>query len=177
VRYILLLTVLLASNVFAATDFDETKAAAEQGDAVAQYNLGVMYEKGEGVPENDAEAVKWYRKAADQGNADAQLILGYMYEKGKGVPENDAEAVKWYRKAAEQGSELGQTKLGLIYYFGGDPTKVIRAYVWLSMAKTQGNRHAVKGLIRLKPKMTKQQIAQAQALAAKCYESDYKDCD
>ena len=176
-RYLLILTALLSFQSVNALDFDETKVLADQGDVNAQFNLGSMYEKGEGVPENDAEAVKWYRKAADQGNADAQLILGYMYEQGKGVPENDAEAVKWYRKAAEQGSERGQTKLGLIYYFGGDPTKVIRAYVWLSMAKTQGNRHAVKGLIRLKPKMTKQQIAQAQALAAKCYESDYKDCD
>ena len=75
-RYILLLTVLLASNAVAATDFDETKAAAEQGDAVAQNNLGYMYDNGYGVPENDAEAIKWYRKAADQGHANAQYNLG-----------------------------------------------------------------------------------------------------
>ncbi|MBT6105900.1 MAG: sel1 repeat family protein, partial [Porticoccaceae bacterium] len=96
-RYILLLTVLLAFNAFAAPDFDETKAAAEQGDAVAQNNLAVMYALGDGVPENDTEAVKWYRKAAEQGNAVAQNNLGFMYNKGEGVPENDAEAVKWYR--------------------------------------------------------------------------------
>ena len=70
-RYILLLTVLLASNAFAAATFDETMAAAKQGAAYAQYNLGIMYAKGDGVPENDAEAVKWYRKAADQGHAKA----------------------------------------------------------------------------------------------------------
>ena len=53
-----------------------------------------MYAKGEGVPENDAEAVKCFRKAADQGYAKAQYNLGLIYFKGEGVPKNDAEAVK-----------------------------------------------------------------------------------
>ena len=177
-RYILLLTVLLASNAFAAPDFDETKAAAEQGDAVAQNNLAVMYALGDGVPENDAEAVKWYRKAADQGHAIAQSNLGAMYEKGNGVPENDAEAVRWYRKAADQGYAGAQHNLGGMYYAGeGVPENSIRAYVWWSMAKTQGNAGAAGNIDILKPEMTKQQIAEAQTLAAQCYESDYKDCD
>ena len=141
-RYILLLTVLLTSTAFAAPDFDETMAAAKQGAAYAQYNLAFMYANGEGVPENDAEAVKWYRKAADQGDADAQFNLGVMYDNGEGVPENS-----------------------------------IRAYVWWSMAKTQGNTKASHNLEILKPEMSKQQIADGQALVAKCYESDYKDCD
>ena len=141
-RYILLLTVLLTSTAFAAPDFDETMAAAKQGEAYAQYNLGVMYAFGDGVPENDAEAVKWYRKAADQGDAGGQYNLGVMYFGGDGVPENN-----------------------------------IRAYVWWSMAKTQGHTFATENLEMLKPQMTKQQIAEGQALAAKCYESDYKDCD
>ena len=71
-RLILILTALLAFQSAAASEFDEMKALAEQGIAAAQFNLGVMYDNGEGVPENDAEAVKWYRKAADQGDADAQ---------------------------------------------------------------------------------------------------------
>ena len=72
-------------------------------------NLGIMYDIGEGVPENNAEAVKWYRKAADQGHASAQCNLGLMYDNGEGVPENDAEAVKWYRKAADQGHAKAQS--------------------------------------------------------------------
>lgn len=177
-RYILLLTVLLASNAFAAPDFDETMAEANQGDAIAQFNLGVIYENGEGVPENDAEAVKWYRKAADQGLADAQYNLGLMYSSGEGVPENDAQAVRWYRKAADQGDAMAQTNLGLMYAKGeGVPENSIRAYVWWSMAKTQGNEKAASNIDILKPQMTKQQIAEAQALAAKCYESNYQDCD
>ena len=73
---------------------------AEQGNAAAQFNLGVMYNDGRGVPQNDAEAVKWFRKAADQGAAPAQFNLGNMYNDGRGVPQNDAEAVKCFRKAA-----------------------------------------------------------------------------
>jgi uncharacterized protein len=102
-RLILILTALLAFQGAAASEFDETKALAELGMAAAQNNLALMYDNGEGVPENDAEAVKWYRKAADQGLVEAQFNLGNMYESGEGVPENDAEAVKWYRKAADQG--------------------------------------------------------------------------
>ena len=74
-RYLLILTALLSFQSVNALDFDETKALADQGDAIAQYNVGFMYDTGNGVPENDAEAVKWYRKAADQGLAKAQFNL------------------------------------------------------------------------------------------------------
>ena len=65
--------------------------------------MGWCYEKGQGVPQDYAEAVKWYRKAAEQGYADAQYNLGSCYYNGKGVPQNYAEAVKWYCKAVGQG--------------------------------------------------------------------------
>ncbi|BBE90115.1 hypothetical protein CHBNII5_14130 [Haemophilus influenzae] len=77
---------------------------AEQGDANVQFNLGVMYAEGQGVKQDDFEAVKWYRKAAEQGDADAQLNLGAMYAIGRGVKQDGVEAVKWFRKAAEQGN-------------------------------------------------------------------------
>ena len=116
--------------------------------------------------------------AAKQGDVDAQLALGFMYDHGEGVSENDAEAVKWYRKAADQGLARGQYNLGVMYYNGdGVPENHVRAYVWLSMAKTQGYESAKKAVETVKNLMTKQQIAQAQALATQCYESDYKDCD
>mgnify|MGYP001560807994 CR=1 FL=1 len=95
------------------------KSAIEANNALAQFNLGAMYDKGEDVPENNAEAVKWYRKAADQGNAVAQSNLGDMYVKGEGVPENHAEAVKWFRKAADQGNARSQAQLG-IHLMKGD---------------------------------------------------------
>jgi len=59
----------------AREEFEMTLKLAEQGDAKAQYNLGIRYDKGRGVPENDAEAVKWWRKAAEQGHEDAQWYL------------------------------------------------------------------------------------------------------
>ena len=177
-RLILILTALLAFQSAAASEFDEMKALADQGLAAAQFNLGVMYDKGRGVPENDAEAVKWWLKAADQGGADAQYNLGIMYRHGRGVPENDAEAFKWTRKAAEQGMAKAQYNLGVMYYKGdGVPENNIRAYVWWSMAKTQGDTRAATSIDKLKPQMTPQQIADGQALAAKCYESNYTDCD
>ena len=101
----IILLVLLSSSV-QSDDFAETLKLAEQGDARAQFNLGVMYSNGEGVPEND-----------------------------------------------------------------------IKAYVWWSMAKVNGNKGAKNNIEIFKKKMTKEQIAKAQELGSKCYESDYKDCD
>ena len=63
-----------------------------------------MYCLGHGVPQDNAEAVKWWHKAAEQGHAGAQLSLGTMYNLGLGVAKNTAEAIKWWRKAADQGS-------------------------------------------------------------------------
>ena len=85
---------------------------AERGDADAQNHLGMMHENGHGVPKDDAEAAKWYRKAADQGTAEAQYNLGSMYENGWGVTQDHAEAMKWWRRSAEQGFALAQSKLG-----------------------------------------------------------------
>jgi len=87
---------------------------AEQGDAQAQYNLGVMYDKGRGVPQDYKEAVKWYRLAAEQGVREAQYNLGNKYSKGQGVPQDYKEAVKWYRLAAEQDMPPHTTTL---YFF------------------------------------------------------------
>ncbi len=70
------------------TAIDILESLAEQGYALAQSNLGVMYENGYGVVQNDGEALKWYHKAAKQGYALAQFNLGVMYENGHGVPQN-----------------------------------------------------------------------------------------
>ena len=97
------------------SDSRETLQLAERGNAQAQYNLGVMYENGQGVRQDDAEAVKWYQQAAAQGLAEAQSNLGVMYYNGRGVRQDDAEAVKWYRLAAEQGFAPAQVLLDTIY--------------------------------------------------------------
>ncbi len=78
----------------------ELRVLAEQGRYGAQYNLGFMYSNGQGVPQDAAEAVKWYRKAAEQGDADAQNNLGVMYDKGRSVTQNYVQAHMWYNLAA-----------------------------------------------------------------------------
>jgi hypothetical protein len=143
---------------------------AEQGDANAQSNLGFMYEKGRGVPQDEAEAVKWYRLAAEQGYANAQSNLGFMYEKGRGVPQDDGEAVKWYRLAAEQGLARAQYNLGVMYGGGkGVPQDNVQAYMWfdLSARYLEGVERDRTVQIRdiIASKMTPDQIAEAQRLA------------
>ena len=79
---------------------------AEQGDTSAQFNLGIMYRKGNGVPENDKTAVKWYTKAAKQGHAKAQSNLGVMYANGEGVLTDNRRAYMWYNLGSYNGNEM-----------------------------------------------------------------------
>ena len=124
---------------FLDSDYEWYRKAAEQGDANAQHNLGVMYRNGKGVAQDDGEAVKWYRKAAEQGLARAQKNLGWMYERGEGVAQDDGEAVKWYRKAAEQGYADAQNNLGVMYYRGdGVAQDDGEAVKWYRKAAEQG---------------------------------------
>ena len=144
----------------------EFRPLAEQGDASAQFFLGLMYDNGEGVPEDDRQAVYWYRKAAEQGNAGAQVNLGVMYANGEGVPEDGRQAVYWYRKAAEQGNADAQSLLGGAYALGkGVPEDLIRAYAWCDLAAATGHEQAneIRSLVR--DLMTPAQIAEAQALS------------
>jgi TPR repeat protein len=116
---------------------------AEQGDALVQSLLGIMYAEGQGVPQDYAEAVKWYRLAAEQGDGDAQFLLGVMYARGEGVPQDYAEAVKWYRLAAEQGDALAQSNLGGAYRKGeGVPQDYAEAAKWYRLAAEQGLANA-----------------------------------
>ena len=80
-------------------------------DPDSQFDHGMMYAYGEGVPIDRVEAVKWFRKAAEQGYVAAQFHLGFMYHRGLGVDRDYAEAMKWYRKAAEQGHAEAQEQL------------------------------------------------------------------
>jgi TPR repeat protein len=86
-----------------AQDFQKQKALAEQGNATAQYNLGVMYDKGQGVVQDYKEAGKWYLKAAEQGLAEAQFNLGAAYFKGDGVLQDNVFAHMWFNIAASNG--------------------------------------------------------------------------
>ncbi|MCH2587246.1 MAG: tetratricopeptide repeat-containing serine protease family protein [Planctomycetales bacterium] len=116
---------------------------AEKGDARAQFTLGQTCAIGIGIPKNDTEAVKWYRKAADQGVSQAQFHLGESYRFGDGVPKDDGEAVKWYRKAADQGLSSAQFHLAESYRFGEgvekDESESVR---WCRKAAEKGHPDA-----------------------------------
>ena len=103
----------------------------------------VTCDTGEGVPQDDAEAVIWYRRAAEQGHAGAQYSLGRMYDIGRGAPEDDAEAVRWFRLAAEQGEASAQYNLGVMYGTGeGVPQDDAEAVRWYRLAAEQGTPRA-----------------------------------
>lgn len=179
-KILLFLTMLTPAMGFSQTTFDifeSIKAQAEQGDALAQNTIGFMYEQGTDIPQNYAEALKWYRLAAEQGFVVAQSSLGLMYVNGRGTPQNDIEAVKWWRLAAEQGFVEAQFNLSIMYSTGrGVPQNGVMAYVWESLAAAQGDESARKNRDISVSRLMPEQLARGQDIAARCFESGYKDC-
>ncbi len=146
---------------------------AESGNSAAQYNLGMMYIQGKGVPQSYAEGAEWYRQAADGGEPDAQRALGAMYHEGAGVPENKTEAATWYLRAAEQGDATAEFKVAYMYGTGdGVRRNYIEAYKWFSIAATRmsasdsfNHDKAIRNRDALVAGMSADQIAEAQKLA------------
>jgi len=146
------------------TAFAGYKKLAEQGNAVAQHNLGNMYLNGQGVPKDEQQAVVWFRKAAEQRYEKSQYNLGNMYLKGTGVPKDYQQAVVWFRQAAEQGDARAQNHLGAMYYNGhGVPKDDQSAYFWLLLSSAQGDQDAVKNRDIVEQALSPAQRAEAQA--------------
>lgn len=134
------------AGVVAATNHDYAKALtewrplADQGNALAQNQLGKLYALGEGVTQDYDEALKWFNQAATQGNADAQSNLGKMYFLGKGVPQDDKEALRWFRLSADQGNVRAQSSLADMYALGRGVSKDDgEAAKWLRLAAGKGD--------------------------------------
>ncbi len=138
------------------TDFEKKLQLAEQGDAQAQFHVGLVYTKGINkyqkvlseislnefpypVKHDDNLAFQWFEKAAKQGNTDAQYFLGVCYSKGCGVKQDYAQAVYWHKKAAEQGNRNSQNILGFYYYSEQDYQQAID---WFKKAAEQGDYFA-----------------------------------
>jgi len=138
--------------------FAEFNQQALQGDAKAQYNLGICYEKGMGMPKDEAKAVELCLKSAKNGLAEAQYMIGYRYLAGAGVARDMAEAVKWFQKAAEQGNIYAQNNLGICYAYGmGVKQDYIQAYRWVKLAERGGNPNAKGGIVQLDKILTDEQ--------------------
>src|SRR5262245_47601679 len=151
----------------------QTQERATHGNTDAQLSLGVMYAKGQGVPQNYAEALKWFRLSAAQGNAAAQYNLGLVYDSGRGVPQDYAQALKWYGLAAAQGDAAAQFNLGALYHNGDG---VLQDYVQAYTSFTRAAANSAPGTIHdqassardlVAAHMTPAQLAEAQKLARK----------
>ncbi len=171
-----------------ATALREMRVLAAQGHDQAQYNLGVLYDKGQGVARNIVLAHMWstlfedgrtayeagdyavalrrWRPPANHGHAGAQFNLGVMYEKGQGVAQDDVKAARWYRRAAEQGVAEAQSALGDAYHIGrGVMQNYIHAHMWFDLAAARGDETAAENRDIVARRMTPAQIAEAQRRA------------
>lgn len=120
--------------------FEKRRVKAVKGDVAAQFNLGMMYVRGEGVSQDFKEAAKWLRNPAEQGYDVAQFTLGEIYAGGKGVDQDYGEAASWYLRAAEQGNARAQHRIGLMYTEGKGVRYSPRdAERWLHKAAGQGD--------------------------------------
>ncbi len=159
------------------TSLKAWKLLAVQGDADAQFNLGVLYMQGLGVTPNYRVANKWFKLAAEQGDAKAQVGLGVMYIKGWGVVQDYRAAFKWFKKAAEQGRVEAQGIVSNMYEEGlGVRQDYTRAHMWGKIAASHGGNNAVEYLRIVERKMSPADLLKAQKLARECVAKNFKDC-
>jgi len=140
--------------------------SAEQGNATAQNRLGLLYNQGQGVPQDPLLAKQWFEKAAEQGDAGAQVNLGTLYLLGQGALESDQMALFWFRRAAEQQETLAFAKLGFMYEHGRGVTQdFVQAHMWYTLSAARGEKRAFASRNQLAKQMTPAQVAAAQQLA------------
>lgn len=155
-----------AQNVVLNSEALVIQKNAENGDVEAQFYLGLMYDTGEGVPQNLSQAVYWYTQAAQQGHLIAQNNLGAMYASGNGVKQSYVLAKEWYEKSANSGFSGAQHNLGRLYATGvGVPQDYVLAHKWLNLAASRGVVDAAKDRDALQGAMLQSQVAEAQRLA------------
>ena len=173
-KLFIFLIALSFSNLTLAQDsnsIEKTQKLAGQGDVEAQFNLGTIYYKGEGVTQDYELAVKWFRKAAERGHAKAQYSLGYMYYYEQGVtPDDFKKAFKWFRKAAMQGIPEALHALAIMYSSGhGVPKNTIYAYAYFNIARTYGVEFKRKFIYQLERRMSTEEIDEAQELSVEIF--------
>ena len=140
----------VGDNVTALREFTQS---AEKGNAQAQYALGVMYQRGKGVPADERVAAQWFTKASTQGLPNAQYALGMQYREGRGVERDDKQAGSWLTRAAKQGFAPAQYELAEMYRMGiGVAQNTEKAAAWYGSAAEQGDKRAHAALKKLDQK-------------------------
>ena len=133
---------------------------AKNGDAEAQYNLGVMYDNGLGVLQDYKEAFHWYRLATEQGYTEGKIKIYNLAKKS--IPQ----ALSILINDAENRVTEAQNKLGEVYLEGkGLPQDYVLAHMWFNLAGSQINEDAIRNRNTLERKMSPSQIEKAQEMA------------
>jgi uncharacterized protein len=152
------------------SDISAVQELAEKGDSSAQLALGLAYQNGQGVRQDDGIAARWYRKAAEAGNSEAQNHLGIMYMNGSGVNRDKEEAVRWYLIAAKRRNAHAMFNLGTAYYNGdGVGIDDVRAFAWFLLAQDSGSTSATEAVQRAERELPKGTIDSAIREIAEMY--------
>lgn len=158
-----------------ALELYETLAA--QGEAEAQFQLGLMYEQGLGTDVDGQMAQRYYEQAAEQQSPQALDALGMLHLKGEGVIQNFKESLRLFQQAAEQGYPRAQHNLGIAFADGkGTFRDPVKAHMWFNLAAANGYPEAAASRERLAASMAQSEIARAQDNAMKCADQNFVDC-
>ena len=150
---------------------------ANLGDDNAQYNLGIMYKKGLGVPINNNEAFRWFFLSANQGNILANYALGHSYLKGSGIKKNYKLAFKAFKYSALREHPTSRLIIGNMYYKGqGVIVSYPRAFLWWSLAKDLNIDGASQNIEMIKKKMSKDQYSKAKEMYLICMQDTLYNC-
>lgn len=134
--------------VFALEEF--TRLAEKEHNSEARYQLARMIENGWGIPADEIQALKVYRKAAEEGNEKAALKVGNAHYSGKFAEKDYSQALKWFKVAADKGNYLAQYNLGLMYEEGlGTKKDPVKAFQFYSQSADQGYHTAQAALGRM----------------------------
>jgi len=151
---------------------------ADQGNPIAQNDLGILYLDGKGVPQNTSEAVRYLSLSAAAGSSLGQNNLGGLYRDGKGVARDYVRAAQWFSASAAQGNSAGMYNLGLMYELGqGMKAEPFHAYMWYALAADQGDvPNAAAHRDGLWRRMTSAAQDEAKKLVATCKANNYHGC-
>jgi len=126
------------------TALGELRPLAAKGDPNAQFLLGMLYDAGNGVVQDQSLAASWYRSAAEQNHLLAQVFLGILFYSGQGVKQDYKEAARWFQTPADSGNDQAQLYLGAMYATGtGVKKDDSKAIHWLTQAAAQRNTRAM----------------------------------
>ena len=159
------------------TAFDLWHPLAEAGNPSAQVYIGLMYNQGHSVNQDDSEAAKWYTLASDQGYAPAKWRLAVLYHHGSGLPQNYQKSAELYDYVARKGDFYAQKMLGVIFSQGlGVQKDNIIAHLWFHISAENGLPLGEKYRDEIAKSMGTEEIFLSNAMAKDCMDSGYTKC-